>query len=166
MILYVIRHGEALPVGGEIATDSARPLSERGEGEIAALGTLLAAEIRGDVAVLCSPLVRACRTAEIIAGMIDGAPAVRTTENLAPGFRVKDILSELAGVKRENAIVVGHQPDLGNLVSHLTAGEPVSVAFYPGGAAKITTRIPAAAGEATLHWLLTPDLVHRVQSNR
>ena len=162
MNLYVVRHGEALPVGGGIATDSARPLSGRGEGDSAALGTLLAADVRGDVVVLASPLVRARKTAEIIAGKIAGAPEVRSTENLAPGFRVKDILGELAGGKAENVIVVGHQPDLGSLVSHLVAGEPVSVAFFPGGAAKISTRLPAQAGEATLHWLLTPELIHRV----
>lgn len=161
MTLYLVRHGEALPVGGGIATDSARPLSGRGEGDSAALGTLLAAEIRGDIAVLASPLVRARRTAEIIARVIPGAPEVRPTENLAPGFRVKDILGELAGVTSENAVIVGHQPDLGNLVSHLTAGGPVAVAFAPGGAAKITMRIPAAAGVATLHWLLTPELIRR-----
>lgn len=167
MHLYIVRHGEALPVGNGIAGDADRPLSPRGELDIAALGDVIAGEQSAGVLVLSSPLARARQTAEIIAARLDGSPGIRASENLAPGFRPKALLSELTAAGVEMIVAVGHQPDLTTFLSYVIADQSYAgVAFPPGGAAKITVHPSRADADPTLHWLLTPELVHRILSTR
>jgi phosphohistidine phosphatase len=167
MNLYIVRHGDALPVGKTIPGDAERPLSSRGEKDIAALGDVIAGEQSAGILVLASPLTRARQTAEIIAGKLDGPPGIRVSENLAPGFRPKALLSELANAGVEMIVAVGHQPDLTTFLSYVIADQSYAgVAFPPGGVAKITMHPSRADNDAMLHWLLTPELVHRILSTR
>jgi len=65
MNLFVVRHGHAAPVGGDILRDGDRPLTERGEEEAAMVAGALASR-RKIAVVLVSPLLRAQQTARIL----------------------------------------------------------------------------------------------------
>jgi phosphohistidine phosphatase SixA len=127
MRVYLVRHAEAAP--GE--PDELRALSAAGRETARALGDRLAAEARVD-AVLCSPLLRARETAEAIA-QAAGVPAV-STELLAPGAAVDDLLEAVAG-RGETVVCVGHQPDCGQIAAAL--GKVPAPQFPPGGLARL-----------------------------
>ena len=111
MNLYLLRHGEAVPPNGTM-TDAERTLSDRGRTDIERVGRILSRLTPAVARVVTSPLVRAVETAEIVSSVIPWHPAVSRSGNLVPGFRVKDFLGELADLKEENLLAVGHQPDL------------------------------------------------------
>jgi phosphohistidine phosphatase len=168
MNVYLVRHGEAAAVGGHVLRDADRPLTPRGESDIVLMAEALA-KLDGRVAlILASPLVRAQQTAQILAGKLHGGPPVLTTENLAPGFRPKALLAEIAASGTPAGIVaVGHQPDMGVFLSYLVAdASHAAVAFSPGAAAKVAVHFSPGGRDATLHWLLTPEAVHRLSARQ
>ena len=66
--VYFTRHGETVwNVENKICGVTDIPLTDRGRAQARALGRQLAADPRGITRILCSPLVRARETAELIA---------------------------------------------------------------------------------------------------
>ena len=120
-----MRHAEA--AAGE--PDAVRPLTAEGREQARALGEKLAAH--GLDAVVCSPLLRARETAELIARAAGVEP--ETEEQLAPGADVTSLSAAVSG-KGETVVVVGHQPDCSEIVLVLT-GEDRS--FAPGAYAEL-----------------------------
>ncbi len=119
-----MRHAEAAP--GE--PDALRPLTAEGKAQTRALGEKLAGQRLE--AVVCSPLLRARETAELIARAagLEAEPE----EQLAPGADVTSLSAAVSG-KGETVVVVGHQPDCSEIVLVLT-GEDRS--FAPGAYAE------------------------------
>jgi phosphohistidine phosphatase len=158
--LYVIRHGEAAPLGGDVRSDRDRPLTARGAEDLRLAGELCARSDREIRLVLSSPVLRARQSAEEFARAIPGGPEVRETVNLSPGFRPKGLLQELRGLEGDGSVViVGHQPDLSILIAFLIDGEaPSAILLPPGGIACVG--FPAGlASDPSLHWLLTPEII-------
>jgi len=165
MNLYLVRHGEASPVSGTMRRDADRTLTSRGEEDVSLFGDVLARVDGGITVILTSPLVRAAQTARIIASRLPGQPAVKTTANLSPGFRAQSFLAELAAIDTAAGVVaVGHQPDLGEFLSILLT-EDQSAAFElpPGAAVRISYHSSNSVHDATLHWLLTPEILHKIR---
>jgi phosphohistidine phosphatase len=129
--IVLVRHAEA--ASGE--PDELRRVTPAGEEAARALGERLAAEgVRPD-AVLSSPLLRACQTAEAIAGPF-GVRA-EPDERLAPGATADDLRAAVAD-RGETVVVVGHQPDCGRIAAELSGGpEP---AFPAGGSVVLQLR--------------------------
>jgi len=163
MNLYVLRHAEAASVGPAVTRDADRPLTPKGEQDAVLMGQALALLEPGLSHVLTSPLLRAVRTGELVTGAFRTKPAVAASDNLAPGFRIKSMLGELYGLTSATAVLlVGHQPDMGNLVSTLIAGGAgAAIALAPCAVAKIVMQGSATDPDARLVWLLTPDTVRR-----
>lgn len=162
MIIYIVRHAHALPVGGAITHDSERPLSPEGLADAARLGRLLLLADPAVGTVLTSPLRRAVQTAQEITRSI-GSPPPRITENLSPGFRARALRDELAGLPAgEHVVLVGHEPDVSLFLGDLCeAGHRPSVAFPPATAAAV--EIPGHdRSEARVRWLMHPDLLARL----
>ena len=112
----------------------------------------------------CSPLLRAVKTAELIGAAAAGRAEVRTTENLAPGFRPALLMEELFGAGTAgNVAVVGHQPDLSVFLAYLIECEAASALAFPPGAIACVSLSGRAATEPTLQWLLTPELLRHWQ---
>src|SRR6476659_7963440 len=112
--VILVRHAKADP--GD--PDELRPLAPAGHEAARMLGDLLAE--RAPVAVVSSPLIRAVETAEALA---DAAGLeVVVDERLAPGATLDDLRAAVAG-RGETVIVVGHQPDCGEIALAVTGRE-------------------------------------------
>jgi len=159
--LYLVRHAEAVPLGGTVQRDADRPLSSRGEEDAQLMaGTL--ARLEGKVTlILASPLRRAVRTGELFRQSLGSHVILKTSENLAPGFRYKSLIEELSAERAPGAVVaIGHQPDLSNFISFLIADSThTAVAMAACSVARITFESDDLRAGATLGWLLTPEIV-------
>jgi phosphohistidine phosphatase len=122
--LYIVRHAEA----AQGDPDELRPLTPIGREQARDLGKHLAADgVRPDV-ILSSPLLRARETADEIA-RATGAP-VEPAEQLAPGATADGVRTAIAG-RGERVLIVGHQPDCGQITADL-GGDPGG-GFPPAG---------------------------------
>jgi phosphohistidine phosphatase len=119
--VILVRHAQAAP--GD--PDAQRPLTAAGRDAARELAARLAAE--SPSIVLSSPLLRARETATPIAEA--ACVSVEVDHRLAPGAGVEELREVVAG-RGEPVVVVGHQPDCGDIVLALT-GEQVR--FPPGG---------------------------------
>jgi len=164
--LIVVRHAiaetrETFAETGE--DDSQRPLISKGvkrmQRAVRGLKTLVP---HIDV-VATSPHVRAAQTADILAGAYSGLTPV-FLDCLVPEGERRAVLSWLQ-MQADDAIiaVVGHEPNLGNLVSWLL-GSPDScfLEFKKGGACRLTWPSHITAGDAHLLWLLTAGQLRRI----
>jgi len=124
--LYLVRHAEA--ASGE--PDDLRPLTAAGRETARALGARLAAEGARPEAVLSSPLLRARETAAELCRAL-GCTS-EADERLAPGATADDVRAAVES-RGEEVIVVGHQPDCGEIAAALSGGP--KPAFPPGGVA-------------------------------
>jgi len=114
MRLVLVRHAEAAP--GE--PDDERRLTHEGREQSRALGERLAREgVRPD-ALLTSPLRRAQETARLLGDALGIAP--EAAPELAPGATVDGLRAAIAG-RGETVVVVGHQPDCGEIAVALGA---------------------------------------------
>lgn len=160
-----MRHAIAAePRAGAWPSDRERPLSEEGSALMrrAARG-LSAAGVAFD-RIYASPLLRARRTAEIVAEEQTGGAVVEVTNRLAPGLvqeELLDALSELRPASR--VLLVGHEPDMGQLALALI-GDPggSAIRFTPGTVARIDVAGIPPSAPGTLVWVLTAELASRL----
>jgi phosphohistidine phosphatase len=152
--LVIVRHATALPHGTGGLSDEDRPLNEEGEREAVHVGRALGRIGVKPTAFVTSPLVRARRTAELAAAELD-APVVEDPA-LAGGFRYVELPDLLERHPGDPLVLVGHDPDLSDLVHRLT-GAQVSMPKAGIAAVELPAR-DAVAGE--LRWLLRPKQVH------
>ena len=154
--LYLLRHAHAGDPAEWEGPDDARPLSKRGRRQTERLATFLAAVAFQPDVVVTSPKTRARQTAE---GLLEalGAP-LRVDERLGAGFDMTDLeqlLVELGDPRRP--VLVGHDPDLSDLLADLTGIEDVTL--RKGAFARIDIARPAGPGTGVLAWLVPPDLL-------
>ncbi|MDF1526126.1 MAG: phosphohistidine phosphatase SixA [bacterium] len=147
MLLYLMRHGEAVSEG----EDRARPLSKQGETDVRNLAGLLAHRFRlmpGHI--FHSPKVRAAQTASIISQALPRAPAPEEREGLRPSDDPA-IWSQHLEVVDKDAMLVGHLPRLASLLLlHDSSREIID--FTPG-----TMVCLEKAGTWGVKWMISPD---------
>ena len=109
-------------------------------------------------AIFSSPLRRSRQTADLLSDEMNSKGEVHLAEHLSPGGSTKALvalLQRLSG-SPEDILLVGHEPDLGQLAaSLLTGGDKVSLVFKKGGVAKLAVDSLRVGRCATLEWLLT-----------
>jgi len=141
--LWLLRHADAEPHGTR--EDSARRLTERGERQARLAGKAIALMGVEFEALLSSPKERALRTATVAAqawGERRGAK-VEVHAPLAGGFDARQALDALADIGTEGRLlVVGHEPDLSNVVGELTGAR---IDLKKGGL--VVVRLDGASGE-------------------
>lgn len=165
MNLYLIRHAEAMPVGGNIPTDYDRPLSPRGIDDAALMGRALVRLDPNIDIVITSPLPRAVQTGEIIGSEVSDHAIFHSSQHLAPGFRQKSLLEEIVALSAgANAIAIGHQPDIGMFAGFLCADAPgFRIAVPPGAVIGLSLTMRGVSVDAHFRWLLHPDMVKSLQ---
>jgi len=157
--LYLVRHAIAAERGDEWPDDSKRPLTERG---ISRFKEVVKGLCELDVAVdevFTSPLIRAKQTADVLAAGISGKPSVKLLDALAPGHTSAQVMSQLAkAAKRRRIVLVGHEPDLGELSAHLL-GAQRAVPFKKGGVCRIDVESLTSRRAGSLIWFATPKML-------
>jgi len=155
MEIYLVRHGAAHTK----EDDPERHLSKDGLDQCHLSGRALRRfDTKFDL-VISSPKVRARQTAEIIADEV-GYPKgeIKVTETLEPMASPKDTISYLNNfTEKNNIMLAGHLPLLGNLASELlNENTQISLYFEAGAVCQIDVdqSIPHAG---ILRWFLTPE---------
>jgi phosphohistidine phosphatase len=159
MELYVIRHADAAAAGdGGVTDDAERPLTAKGEKQARALGKALAAhgvELR---LLLSSPLLRAKQTAdELLRDWPEPRPEFRVYAELALGGKRRKLLRTLREQGADKVAVVGHEPELGELVAYLLGSNRLQIALNKAAVAHLHCDAGLQKGDGQLLWLLTPD---------
>jgi len=123
LLLDLLRHGDALPA--DARGDDVRVLSPAGERAVTEVATAASETPSRPTRAFASPLVRARQSAERFVSEVAPGSGIETLEALDPDSDPDDVLAALAelGVETGHVLLVGHQPLLGALASHLT-GDP------------------------------------------
>ncbi len=167
MTLYVVRHGQAAPLGDAVRRDAERPLTDQGVADAALIGTALVRLDPGISLVLCSSFLRSRQTAEKLAAQFPVPPEIRERESLSPGVRPVVLIAELQAVPSDSSlVVVGHQPDLGIFISHVFQGETPAPIDLPPAAVACLRFAGDPRSDASLRWLLNPDMLRKLLSPR
>lgn len=146
--LWLLRHGEAVPHGAA-PDDGDRALTPRGEEQARHAGAALAALGLELAAAFTSPKVRARDTAALACAALGVDPVEHGP--LREGFDRDDALELLgAAGNGERVLVVGHEPDFGQVVHDLTGAR---VDFPKGGVAAVGV---SGSGRGELLVLLRP----------
>jgi len=162
--IYLLRHGIAGPPPPGMG-DGDRRLTPDGERKMHRIAIGLKRLGIAPDAVLSSPLRRAEETAALVAAILVPDVPVEIYPCLAPGHAAGDVLSGLHRYRgAQHLLLVGHQPDLGELASHLLTGSSgvVALDFKKGGAAAIAVASlpPRAAG--VLLWFMAPKQLRAI----
>ena len=144
--LWLLRHGEAVP--HESKPDAERELTARGERQALAAGEALARLGLELDACYASPKVRAIGTARLACEALGTEPIEEAS--IGEGFECGDAIALLrAHGDDARVLVVGHEPDLSQIVFDLTGGR---VDFKKGAVAAVRE----ARGSGELIVLLRP----------
>ncbi|NBU00196.1 MAG: histidine phosphatase family protein, partial [Betaproteobacteria bacterium] len=122
MNLIMWRHADAGDSLQDLEDDLERSLSERGKKQASRMSRWLEARLPESFAVVSSPAQRALQTAVTLSSK------VRPEPRLLPGASLEEALQaikidEAHMRKSGHLVVVGHQPLLGQLLSHLVSGK-------------------------------------------
>jgi phosphohistidine phosphatase len=144
MNLYIMRHGLAVDRATPgYAFDSKRPLTPEGRRKVQQVAKAFARmEIAFD-AILASPLVRARQTAELVKEELKHRRKCLLTEHLSPGGSARQLVKLMQNLPEppQDVLLVGHEPDLGQLAALLlTGGEALDIRFKKGGVARLSLR--------------------------
>ena len=152
MNLILWRHAEAEDAA---ATDLARQLTPRGRKQAQAAAKWLRHRLDDSAVILASPAARTVQTVEALTDQY------RTIDTLAPGVSAADILAAAGWPEgiAETVVVVGHQPTLGHVVSHLISGQQAEWTIKKGGIWWLASRERHGDGQVVVRAVVSPDLV-------
>jgi phosphohistidine phosphatase len=128
MELLLLRHAEAAPAGG---SDSDRPLTSEGRRVAERLGRGLARLDLAPEGVYSSPLLRARETADcVMEGLGRQRSLIQICPELEPGATPARIMKLLEGrPTSRRTMLVGHQPDMGRMLSFVLSGGSMELEF-------------------------------------
>ncbi len=160
-MLYLLRHGIAVPHGSPEFEDDDRPLTPRGRRRTrqVAFG-LEMLKVRPD-RIVTSPLPRARQTAEIVADVLKMPERLESDEALRAGVETASVIDWVRSRSEETLMVVGHNPWISELVERLTAGSSSSafVELRKAGVAALGAR---PDGQFSLEWLARPKMLRKL----
>jgi phosphohistidine phosphatase len=166
--LFFLRHGLAGEHGMTgFADDSLRPLTAKGKRQLRKISVAMDKMDLAIDLILSSPFVRAKQTAEIAAGKLKLKKRLAFADELKPGGDAGKLIQRLVALKPapSNILLVGHEPDLSELIALLVTGKTdVVFALKKGGLAKLEAEKLRAGKCATLAWLLTPQLIQLIRN--
>jgi len=168
VVLYLVRHGIAFDAAPGMR-DFDRELTPQGARRITrAAHGLRRLGVRPD-AVLASPLPRAVQTAERLQKVLCPNTAVEIYNALAPGHGPVDTMRGLSAVRGASAVMlVGHQPDMGELAGYLLShgGTSVWFEFKKGAVAAIEVSALPPRSPGILRWFMTSRHLRAIASPR
>lgn len=167
MDLLVIRHAIAGDRDEWAKTgrpDHERPITDEGRERMRENARAIRRLVPKLDLLATSPFVRAVETAEVVAEAYDEI-GIMDAPVLAHGKSPDEVCAWLATRPEERIAVVGHEPDLGQLVSWLVfGGVTAGIGLKKGGASLVRSDGAFARGTGELKWLLPPKVLRRVAS--
>jgi phosphohistidine phosphatase len=163
--LYIMRHGLAMTRDVTTAMDDAkRPLTPEGKQKMREIASGVVRAGMEAEWIVSSPLVRAVETAEIVADALGSKPPLDWCEALGPGGAPEALITFLAKrPNRRRVLVVGHEPDLGELAARLIgAGRNANMPFKKGGCCLITFSEFPPKTPGRLVWWLPPRVMRKL----
>ncbi len=156
MLILVVRHADAVPVGLEnISTDAERTLSSRGREQAELLGQHLITQSLVPNYIWCSPRQRTLQTAEILAATMGLPIAPESRRELEMDkLDTQTLADALAESKASTVILVGHNPDIAAYAAWLT--DSFHKEFQTASAALIDVPARASRHSGSLIWLKHP----------
>jgi phosphohistidine phosphatase len=150
MDLILWRHAEAEP--GE--PDLGRRLTAKGTKQAERMSEWLDSRVPDTCRILVSPADRAQQTALALKRKFKVMP------ELAPGATVSAVLAATGWPDaREPALVVGHQPTLGEVAAVLLSGEEAPWSVRKGAVWWLTNRVRGNTSAVVLKVVIGPDFV-------
>ena len=160
MKLYFLRHAAA----SEIAvSDAERELTKEGEQEARIAGAALAEWGVKSAHIFSSPLLRACRTAGIVAKELKFSGSIELIDELKNDTSTNALVKRLQSHGRLNEILlVGHMPSLSVHIAALIGAQ--SAQGLPLGAASVACVELAdlRMGAGQLRWLLQQKQLRKI----
>jgi phosphohistidine phosphatase len=159
MLLYLIRHAEAVELGSSgAARDFDRALTPHGRAQAHALGEAFARLKLPVDLVAASPLVRAHQTAvEFLAALQPDTRPV-TCDQLAPERLKPGKLSDFfAAAPGDRVAAVGHMPELAAYLEWLIGAADGAVPLEKAGVACVAFKGDPQKATGKLKWVVTPD---------
>lgn len=147
MDLILWRHAEA----EDGIPDLGRALTGKGRKQAARMAVWLNQHLPEDIRILASPALRTVQTAQALGRPFEQVAAI------APGADVEDVL-RAAGwpIGQRSVLVVGHQPVLGQVASHLLCGAALDLSVRKAGVWWFQLRDRTDA-EVVLRAVVNPD---------
>ncbi|MFY7870824.1 MAG: phosphohistidine phosphatase SixA [Limnohabitans sp.] len=153
MDLILWRHAEAFDAP-EGESDLERRLTPRGEKHAERMAKWLEQQLPEGVRILCSPAVRTEQTVQAL------RRKYKVREALAPGASVHDVLEASAWPEARNPVlVVGHQPTLGAVISHLFGMGPEPIAIRKGAVWWLRSRLREGQLQTVILAVMTPEKI-------
>ncbi len=168
--LYLLRHSNAEehPPQGE-SGDAARRLTSEGIEKARLIGRAMhRLGLKFDL-VLASPAARARHTAELVAAELQPSPKVELHPDLLIGGRLRAVGARVLHEAKpaKEVLLVGHEPDLGRIVSLLLVGnQDLHLVFKKGGLCKLAVPRLKYGRCAALEWHLTPRQLRLLAEGR
>jgi phosphohistidine phosphatase len=169
MHLLLIRHAIAADRSDFESSDELRPLTEEGKKKMQRAARGLRVAVPSIELLATSPLVRAVATGAILEeAFADQRPrlVVREIDELRPGAEPDDLLGWLDLQSADPIALVGHEPDLSELLARLIGAARPFHRFRKGGAACVAFPGRVEAGAGTLVWALPPGLLRELGSGK
>jgi phosphohistidine phosphatase len=164
MKLFLMRHSVAtslLETGLE--KDEERPLTAEGEERARIAGRALKILGVAPEEIWSSPVLRARQTAEIVAAELGEPFLVDFRDVLKPGMSAAAFWQCMQRNPFTSLMVIGHQPDLGNVISFLLwdlVGAPFLI--EPGVAVCLHLPSFPSRERARIEFLLSPELAEKL----
>jgi phosphohistidine phosphatase len=168
MELVIVRHAVAAARNAwRWPDDRERPLTARGMARARRAAAGLARLVPRPAQLFTSPLQRASATAAILTD-VAGWPRARLSALLAPGVDPAKVLAMLGALRGTRIAVVGHEPDLGQLIALCLPGKAAGAAFRLRklGIARVVFPGAARAGRGELVSLLPPKVLRAARRGK
>jgi len=158
MDLILWRHAEAEDAEEEGEDtgdhDLSRRLTHKGERQAARMAVWLNRQLPEGVKIYCSPAVRTEQT------VIALGRKYRVRDELRPGGSVEELLALAQWPEgRQSVVLVGHQPTLGQAVSHLLGLKTPECAIRKGAVWWLRQRQRNEQWQTVLFSVQTPELL-------
>ena len=157
MEVYVLRHGKAAPPSFRTPSDHDRPLTDVGLRDLSRTGRALRRMSIRPGTLASSPLLRAVQTAEAISRYV--MADVEIWEDLKPETAPDETLHTIRSTGADSIMVVGHEPNLTGLISHMISDHAATISLKKGGLACV--RLPVL-GRGALRYILTPKQMEMI----
>jgi phosphohistidine phosphatase len=150
MELILWRHAEAAEGGADLE----RPLTAHGRRQAKQMARWLAPRLPDDLRILVSPARRAEETARALERPFDIVDAI------APGADAQELIKAAGWPDAKHpALLVGHQPTLGEAASLLLGGREAAWRFAKGAVWWLRSRERKGRAEAVLLLAIEPEML-------